>query len=212
MMPPGARPERLLLATTNRHKVEEIRLLLAGLPVDLVTLGDLPPMPEPIEDGATFEANARRKAVHYGVASGLLTVAEDSGLAIDALGGAPGVESARFGGVELDYPGKFVLLYAMLRERGQQTSRARFVCAAAVCLGTRVLFETRGTIEGEVAPEPRGAGGFGYDPIFYYPRYGATLAEVSAERKLAVAHRGVAFRRVRMFLADHLSRPAAVST
>src|SRR5579872_7260927 len=152
---------RLLIATTNANKVREIRGLLADVPLDLVTLDAWPDLAAPEETGRTFEENARLKARYYAAATGELTVAEDSGLAIDALGGAPGVESARFGGVDLPYPDKFALLDAALRAAGDRESAARFVCALALVRDGRVLFETRGAVEGRISPEPRGTGGFG---------------------------------------------------
>ena len=195
---------RLLVATTNPGKVREIRQLLAALPVELLTLDAWPGVTPPDETGLTFEANARDKALYYAGATGELTVAEDSGLAIDALDGAPGVESARFGGVELPYPEKFALLYAALRAKGSvdvegPTSAARFVCALALAQDNRVLFEAQGTVEGRIAPQPKGSGGFGYDPIFFYPPYGQTLAE-AGDRKSAVSHRGQAFGALAAFL------------
>ena len=186
----------LLVATTNRAKLREIASLLFGTPYDIVTLADWPAIAAPEETGATFDENARAKALYYASKTGQLTVAEDSGLEIDALGGAPGVESARFGGAETTYPEKFRLIYDALRASGAPTSSARFVCALALARPGAILFETRGTIEGRIAAEPRGDGGFGYDPIFFYPPFGRTLAEVSA-RKSAVSHRGQAFRSLR---------------
>jgi XTP/dITP diphosphohydrolase len=192
---------RLVVATTNRNKVREIRVLLADAGVDLLTLDDVPPLAAPPETGRTFEENARQKALYY-ASTGELTVAEDSGLEIDALGGAPGVESARFGGADTPYPEKFAILYDALRRMGPAgvDSPARFVCALALARGDRVLFETRGTVEGRIAPEPKGAGGFGYDPIFFYPPYGQTLGEATQAQKSAVSHRGQAFRKLRDFL------------
>lgn len=195
----------LLLATTNTHKVREIRQLLAGMPVELVTLAEWPELVAPEETGLTFEENARAKALYYAAATGELTVAEDSGLSIDALDGAPGVESARFGGVELSYPEKFALIDAALRAKGDRESTARFVCALALVRADRVLFETRGTVEGRVSPKPKGDGGFGYDPIFFYPPYGRTFAE-AGDAKAAVSHRGEAFRALRTFLGSQSAR------
>src|SRR4249920_3560556 len=192
----------LLVATTNSNKVREIRELLAGTAVALVTLARWPEITAPEETGATFEENARAKALYYAAATGEMTVAEDSGLSIDALGGAPGVESARFGGATLPYPEKFALIDAALREAGDRESTARFVCALALVRGDRVLFEARGTVEGRISPEPKGQGGFGYDPIFFYPPYGQTLAQAGAA-KARVSHRGEAFRALRAFLASH---------
>jgi XTP/dITP diphosphohydrolase len=192
----------LLVATTNANKVREIRELLADAPIQLTTLADWPDVAAPEETGATFEANARAKALYYAAATGALTVAEDSGLEIDALDGAPGVESARFGGAGTSYPDKFALIYTALRARGPIDSAARFVCAVALARDHRILFETRGTVEGRIAPEPRGRGGFGYDPIFFYPPYATTLAE-AGDRKAAVSHRGEAFRALRTYLQSH---------
>ena len=192
---------RLLVATTNQHKVREIRQLLDSPSVDLVTLAGWPDLAAPEETGRTFDDNARAKALYYAAATGELTVAEDSGLEIDALGGAPGVQSARYGGERASYPDKFALIYAALRARGVATSAARFVCALALVKGGRILFETRGTVDGTIAPEPKGTGGFGYDPIFFYPPYGMTLAE-AGDAKAAVSHRGAAFRALRAFLAS----------
>ena len=193
---------RILVATTNGHKVREIRELLDGAPIELVTLAAWPDVAAPEETGSTFGENARAKARYYAAATGELTVAEDSGLEIDALDGAPGVESARYGGVDSSYPEKFALIYDALRRRGAADSAARFVCAVALARGSEILFETRGTVEGRIAAEPRGTGGFGYDPIFFYPPYGETLAE-AGDRKAAVSHRGAAFRTLRAYLQSH---------
>ncbi len=199
----------LVVATTNQGKLREIRELLSGLQVEVRTLTDYPPVAAPEETGATFAENARQKALYYAAASGSLTVAEDSGLEVDAMGGAPGVQSARFGGEDSTYPEKFALIYQALAGAGVTASTARFVCALAVADGDRVLFESRGTVEGEIAPEPRGDDGFGYDPIFFYPPFGCTLAEAGA-RKSTISHRGAAFRALRTWIAgDHLQSPIA---
>lgn len=191
---------RLLVATTNPHKIREIRGMLAGAPVHLLTLDGWPGLAAPEETGATFADNARAKACYYSAATGELTVAEDSGLEVDALGGAPGIASARFGGADTPYPRKFALLYDALRGAHAEESPARFVCALALAEGDRILFEARGTVEGRIAPEPRGAGGFGYDPIFFYPPFGCTLGEATPEQKAAVSHRAQAFRALAAYL------------
>jgi XTP/dITP diphosphohydrolase len=192
----------LLVATTNDAKLREIRPLLSDLPFELVTLARWPDLAPPEETGRTFAENARLKARYYAEATGLLAVAEDSGLEIDALGGAPGVESARFGGTHTPYPQKFALIYERMRASPAAASSARFICALALAEGDAVLFETQGAVEGRIAPEPKGEGGFGYDPIFFYPPFGCTLAE-AGDRKSAVSHRGAAFRRLR----DYLRQP-----
>lgn len=191
-------PTRLLIATTNPGKLDEIRRILGALPVTLVTLADHPPVPEPEETGSTFADNARLKARYYANATGDLTVAEDSGLAIDALDGEPGVHSARFNGES--YMEKFATIQEMLAERGTDMSAARFVCALALARADDVIWETTGIVEGQVLLPACGNGGFGYDPIFYYPAFGRTLAEVTAEEKAAVSHRGQAFRALRAYL------------
>jgi len=191
----------LVVATTNRGKLKEIAMLLDGAPVVFKTLADFPDVSPPEETGTTFAENARLKALFYAKHTGELTVAEDSGLEIDALDGAPGVESARFGGADSTYPQKFALIYDALRAKKTAGSPARFVCALALVDHGAVSFETRGTVEGEIAPEPRGSGGFGYDPIFFYPPFGCTLAE-AGDRKAAVSHRGEAFRRLRTYLQE----------
>lgn len=188
----------LLIATTNPGKLREIREILDGLDLDLQTLADHGDVPGVDETGATFPENARLKALHYAAATGIPTVAEDSGLAIDELDGRPGVQSARYAGDSYDE--KFANLFAELDRRRAPDSTARFVCALALARGGRVLFETEGMVEGRITREPRGANGFGYDPIFFYPPYGRTLAEVSTAEKLAVSHRGQAFRALRGYL------------
>jgi XTP/dITP diphosphohydrolase len=192
---------RLLVATTNRDKLREIGSLLSNVEIELLTLRDLDPIEEPDETGATFAENARQKAYHYAAASGLPTVAEDSGLVIDALDGEPGVRSARFLRPDASYPERFTEIFKRLEQHPERGRAARFVCAVAVVENGQILFETTGTIEGEIA-SPRGEHGFGYDPIFYYPPYRSTLAEVSEGAKLAVAHRGQAFRALASWLHE----------
>jgi XTP/dITP diphosphohydrolase len=191
---------RLLVATTNNGKLREIRSLLAEVPVELVTLRDLPPIEEPEETGLTFADNARLKALYYSAHAGMTTVAEDSGLVIDGLNGEPGVQSARYLRPDATYPERFAAIFQRLAGPPEKDRAARFVCAVAVARAGEIVYEARGTVEGEIAREARGSGGFGYDPIFYYPSYGSTLAEVTEEAKLAVAHRGVAFRQLASWL------------
>jgi XTP/dITP diphosphohydrolase len=198
---------RLLVATTNPGKLREIRFLLTDVPVKLVTLRDLQPIAEPEETGLTFEDNARLKAHYYATHTGMTTVAEDSGLVIDGLDGEPGVRSARFLRPDASYPERFAEIFRRLAGPPEKNRAARFVCALAVVDAGQIVYEARGTVEGEIAREPRGSAGFGYDPIFYYPPYQSTLAEVDEEAKLAVAHRGQAFRALASWLAGlHASR------
>ena len=189
---------KLLLATTNSGKLKEITGILEGVPIELVTLNDLDPIAEPDETGATFAENARLKARYYSKVTGLVSVADDSGIEIDALDKAPGVHSARWRGT--DYPTKFRKIQELFRERGVAGSTARFVCCVALADADSILIETAGTVEGEIVAEPRGSNGFGYDPIFYYPPFHCTLAELDREKKASVSHRGKAFRALREYL------------
>ena len=185
---------QLLIATTNPGKLREIRGILANVPVELLSLEQFPDIVEPDETGTTFAENARLKAIYYNQATGLPAVADDSGLVIDALGGEPGVHSARWHGD--DYPTKFAAIYRRLEEQGLETSPARFIAHIAVADAGSIRFEATGVVEGRIAPEPKGTHGFGYDPVFFYPPYGRTLAEVEGARKAAVSHRGQAFRQL----------------
>ena len=193
---------RILIATTNPGKLAEIRDGLSQVATELVSLDAIAPMPEPEETGTTFAENARLKAVYYSRQAGLPAIAEDSGLAIDALDGEPGVRSARFLSPGATYLERFAEIERRLGLQPDAPRTARFVCAAAVAAGEQVLFETSGTIEGLIVSIPKGNNGFGYDPIFFYPPYSATLAEVSRTDKMRVSHRGKAFRTV----ADWLQR------
>jgi XTP/dITP diphosphohydrolase len=209
---PRTRRPRLLVATTNRDKLREIHAVLDGTAVELMTLADLPRIDEPEEDGETFAANARLKARYYARAAAahiedrsLLTVAEDSGLVVDALDGEPGVMSARFLRADASYQDRFAEIYRRLAGQQDRPRTARFICALAAVREGDVVFETTGTIEGEISAQPRGTNGFGYDPIFLYPPSGRTLAEVSSELKLRVSHRGQAFRALREWLVSSWS-------
>lgn len=199
----------LLIATTNPGKIREIIPLLAAAPYRLLTLSDIGrSIAEPDETGHTFGENARLKASYYAAATGLLTVAEDSGLAIDALGGRPGIHSARYPGAT--YPDKFANLYRELAPHPRPWT-AHYVCALCVVQAPLATVDGRtasgapwvectGVVDGEIWPEPRGTHGFGYDPIFWYPEYGATFGEVDDALKMKVAHRGRAFRQLAMIL------------
>lgn len=182
---------RILIATSNAGKVREMRAVLASLPVELCELGDVPPMPEVVEDGDTFEANALKKALSYAEQSGLWTLADDSGLEVDALGGAPGVHSARYSGTGDDLANNRKLI-AALAGVSETERTARFVCCLALVGMGKVLATARGTIEGRIIDEPRGQNGFGYDPHFYVPELQTTTAELTPDHKNRISHRGIA--------------------
>jgi len=184
-----------------------VRPLLADLPIELLTLADVAPVPEPDETGGTFWENARIKALAYAAATGHTAIAEDSGLEIDALGGEPGVMSARFLGASTPYPARFEEIF---RRLGSKPRGARFITALAVARDAEILFETETSIEGAVAAAAAGDQGFGYDPIFLYPPLGRTTAQLPDSEKAMVSHRARAFRDLHRWLltksANHLTQ------
>ena len=187
---------KLLLATKNRGKVAEIRALI-GLGVqknvEVLTLADLPNVPEPREEGKTFSENARIKALHYAAAHRVLCIADDSGLAVEALRGRPGVHSARYGGPDATDEDNITLLLDDLNPYPRPW-KAMFVCVSVCALPGRVIAEASGRVPGEVVPARRGTGGFGYDPVFLVGGTGKTMAELSTEEKNRISHRGQAIR------------------
>jgi XTP/dITP diphosphohydrolase len=193
----------LLVATTNRHKLEEYRAMLADLPYRLCSLSDLHLDFDVEETGTTFQENAELKALTYARAAGELTLADDSGLEIDALGGEPGVYSARFAGVNTPYEERFRILFERLRGLPPEQRTARFRCVISVAdpvSGT--LKSVEGVIEGLITETSQGANGFGYDPIFYVPALGKTTAEISPEHKNRISHRGLAAAKARALLEN----------
>jgi len=191
---------QLLFATSNQHKVDEVRAILGPLGFVVRSLADVESVPEePEENGATFEDNARLKARYYARALRMTCIADDSGIEVDALGGAPGVYSARYAGAsgtrdERDAANNEKLLEA-LRHVPEGRRQARFVCVASVSdPGGNILAEARGTFEGAIAQAPRGTNGFGYDPLLFLADRACTSAELLPEEKHARSHRGKAFR------------------
>ncbi len=192
----------ILIATGNPGKAREMREILT--PADSLLAGkvrwrflaEFPDWPEAIEDGATFEVNARLKAMHYAKLSGLWTLADDSGLEVDALGGQPGVRSARFAGESRDDAANNALLLQRLAGLPDDRRTARFRCAAVISDGRAILAFAEGTVEGRIIEQPRGRNGFGYDPLFLIPALGRTSAELAAEHKHAISHRGQALARL----------------
>ncbi len=194
----------LLLATTNPGKVREIRRVLADLPVKVVGLADLPAGPSPRERGSTFLENARAKSLFYSRKWDGLTLAEDSGLEIDGLGGAPGVRSARFSSPRPTDEKNIRKVLRLLRAVPASRRGARFVCVMVLARRGRVLKEIRGQVRGRIAASPRGTNGFGYDPLFFYRPLRRTFAELDPGEKNAVSHRGRALRKLVRFLRSPL--------
>jgi XTP/dITP diphosphohydrolase len=192
--------ERLLIGSGNPGKQHEYRELLAGLDLELITPDDVDPVPpEPDEIGKTFADNASHKAREYAKASGVRTVADDSGLEVDALRGAPGLRSRRFFGDDASAAERNTKLLALLE--GVTARGARFVCVTALASpdGRVELFD--GEVRGEIALAPRGEHGFGYDPLFIIAGDGRTMAELPAQEKHQISHRGLAVAQLRAFLA-----------
>ena len=192
----------LLLATSNQHKLEELRAILSDLPFKLLSLKDLQLDMLVEETGATFAENAELKARAYAQASGMLTLADDSGLEIDALGGAPGVRSARYLGTETTYEERFRKILEQLNGLPMDQRTARFRCAIALADPSGSTRIVEGVIEGVIADVPRGKNGFGYDPIFFVPELGKTLAELAPEQKNRISHRGRAAQAARILLEN----------
>jgi XTP/dITP diphosphohydrolase len=185
---------RLYCATSNPGKLREFRRAAEHAPVDIQLMPGFSNIPVAPEDGDTFEANAILKAQYYGRHVSGLLFADDSGLEVDALNGAPGVHSARFSGPQATDDSNNRLLLERLR--GVENRAARFVCVIALVENGHLLRTYRGSVEGRILDQPRGAGGFGYDPLFYYPPFGCTFGEASGDAKFAVSHRGQALRKM----------------
>jgi XTP/dITP diphosphohydrolase len=198
---------RLLLATTSLGKLREWQTLLADLPIHLVSLPEVGIDFDVEETGSTYAENALLKADAYGRASGLLTLAEDSGLSVAALGGAPGVRSARWEGN--DYVHKNALLIRLLEGKTGAARACRYVCVVVLRHPDGRRWRVRGEVRGQVATAPAGSGGFGYDPIFYIPRLRQTLAQVPIDEKDRISHRGRAARRIRPILGQLIEARAA---
>ena len=190
----------LLLGSSNRGKLKEMRELLAGMPYRVLAPADVGLSGAPEETGTTFMENAILKARHYAEKSGLLAVADDSGLSVDALGGGPGLYSSRFGGEGASDDDRNRLLLQRLAGLPRERRAARFTSAVAAARDGSILFQVEEHVEGFIAEAPQGPNGFGYDPVFFYPPFGKTFGEVSGPEKDRVSHRGKSFARLREFL------------
>jgi len=196
--------KKLVVATKNRGKLIEIAELLVDHDVKLYSLHDFTKMPDIVEDGETFEENAIRKAMAAFEWTKLPAIADDSGLEVDALNGAPGVHSARYGGNSATDEEKIDKLLAAMIDLPLEERTARFRCAMAFVDSEGEVFVTEGTCEGVIAFECRGSGGFGYDPIFMLREYGKTFAELGSDIKNRISHRAVALQKMREILQERL--------
>ena len=192
--------KKIIFATTNQGKVREVKMMMEDFGVDFVTMKDAGIDIDIVEDGKTFEENAIIKAKTIMEATGEIALADDSGLEVDYLDGAPGIYSARFLGEDTPYDEKNKYIIEKLKDAKGKERSARFVCAMAVAFPNGEIETCRGTIEGLIGYEQKGKNGFGYDPIFYLPQYGKYSAELSSDEKNAISHRGEALRRIREVL------------
>lgn len=192
--------KELLVATANRGKLKEIEHLLQGTVAHIFSPEDFPPLPEIVEDGETFTENAVKKALSAAVATGKPVIADDSGLVVGELGGRPGVRSARFAGEHASDAENNAKLLRELSGVPEERRTAAFCCVIALCMPDGECLTFDGELKGTILDEPRGEGGFGYDPLFLVPEYGQTLAELPLEIKNIISHRGKAFAKLKEYL------------
>jgi XTP/dITP diphosphohydrolase len=186
------------LCSSNKRKLKELSLAAEGSGLEVLSLPQLREIPPPEETGSTFEENASEKALYYSQFTSEVVVADDSGLEVDALHGAPGVFSARFAGPDVQDHENNALLLELMRE--EEKRKARFVCAIVAAQAGKRLFTAQGEVEGEILRAPQGLNGFGYDPLFFYPPLGRSFAELTPDEKLGVSHRGKAMAALLHFL------------
>lgn len=202
--------KKILIATTNPGKKAELSAMLDA-DVRWLSLSDFPNLEEVVEDGKTFAENARKKALGYAKQTGLWTLADDSGLVIDALDGQPGVKSARFSGAKdkerslIDHK-NIAKVLELMKNTPAEKRTARFICSIALASADKILIETNGKLEGVIAQKEVGAGGFGYDPIMFVPSLNKTVAQMLPDEKNAISHRGNAIRAFEPLLKDLLKR------
>jgi XTP/dITP diphosphohydrolase len=196
----------LTIATFNQGKLQEYRAMIKGIAIELRSLSEFPQVAEVDETAETFAGNAALKASEYATATGSFTLADDSGLEIAALGGRPGVFSARYGGDDLSFAEKIAFILAELRECGDSDRTARFVCETAIADAEgKILITARGECRGAIAAAPHGHGGFGYDPIFVPAGLEMTFGELAAADKHRISHRALAFAQIIPFLRDNMN-------
>ncbi|MBO8138112.1 MAG: XTP/dITP diphosphatase [Desulfotomaculum sp.] len=196
----------MVLASGNKGKLEELRSLLEPYDITVYSLAHYPNMPETVEDGSSFLENAIKKAKEAAAYTGLPALADDSGLEVDCLNGQPGVMSARFAGPGKDDAANNKKLLQLMKDVSWEKRTARFRCVIAVCTPEGELYTSEGSCEGYILHEPRGTGGFGYDPLFYIPEYDKTFAELEMSEKNKISHRGRALQGAVKILAKMAGR------
>ncbi|MEA1962102.1 MAG: XTP/dITP diphosphatase [Bacillota bacterium] len=192
--------QQLLIATRNKHKKKEIQEIIDGLNIELLGLDDVDELPEIIEDGQTFEENAIKKASVTAKLTGITTLADDSGLVVDVLSGQPGIYSARFAGLNADDEKNNQKLLGMMDQVDQDQRTARFVCVVALATPEGKTQTVEGRCEGKIATNPHGADGFGYDPLFIPEGFEQSFAQLGADAKNLISHRGIALAAIRPIL------------
>jgi XTP/dITP diphosphohydrolase len=200
--------QKILLATSNPGKFREMSEVFRGLPLEFISLAAIGIRDEVRETGKTFLENARLKSLAYSLRSGCLTLAEDSGLEVRKLGGAPGIYSARYSAPRPTDDKNILKVLRLMRGVPWDHRQARFVCCLVLSEKGSIIIEVRGQVQGRVALEKKGESGFGYDPIFYYQPYRRTFGELSAEEKNRASHRGRALRKMKAFLESYLKANA----
>lgn len=196
--------KKIVLATQNQGKVRELAELLDGMPVQVLSLADFPQVPDVIEDGVTFAENALKKAMAASQATGLPALADDSGLAVDFLDGAPGVHSARFAGPQRSDADNNAKLLELLENVPESRRTARFCCVIAIARPDGAAITASGACEGIIGFTPKGENGFGYDPLFYVPEYGQTFSELNPAVKNQISHRARALQQAKTKLEEML--------
>lgn len=194
--------DRIIFATSNKGKLAEIRMIMKDCPLPILSMKEAGIEADIVEDGTTFEENAKIKAREIMKRSGALVLADDSGLEVDYMNGEPGVYSARFMGEDTSYRIKNQAIIDRLQDAKGAERSARFVCVIAAVFPDGAEFATRATIEGEIAYEEKGENGFGYDPILYVPEYGMTTGEMDPEQKNQISHRGKALEQMKKVLSE----------
>lgn len=197
----------VLLATRNRGKLREFQSLLGGLGLSFRTLDDFPNVADVVEDGTTFEANAIKKALEYSKATGMMAIADDSGLAVEALSGRPGVYSSRYAGDDACDDDNNEKLLLEMKNVSDGKRGAAFVCVVAAASPDGMILTSEGRCEGEIVSSPKGDAGFGYDPLFYIPDLEYTMAELSSAKKNEISHRAKAVNRNKRLFVDFLASP-----
>lgn len=196
---------KIVFATHNKDKLREIKEILEGLEITVLCADDFPGFPETIEDGRTFAENALKKAREFSKNTNYPALADDSGICVDALDGAPGIFSARFAGEDCTYDDNNRKLLALLDGVPKENRKAHFICTSALVFPNEKEFLTVGRLDGTIAFSPRGSNGFGYDPVFELPN-GKTLAELSPKEKNSISHRGIAFRKLAKIIEKIIDR------